>query len=325
MRRWGGLGVAAVLVLFGVSLAYLNVNQFWLFLVSQFAYPGLGTRAMPDDTNLLLSVRNLKTYFPQDEGTVKAVDGVSFDLYPGRTLGIVGESGCGKSITARSILRIVDRPGRIVEGQILFRRQKGVPVADTSAMVDLTQLAPYGDDMRAIRGAEIALIFQEPMSSFSPVHTIGNQLIEAILLHRQDAVAGVVQLVDFALAFDVGAIARRDDFSREIKAIGIAAIGFLTCIGVDHDDVRLRVVVFDGRRDVDPRPLIRRKRRSMAFERIIENALEIARDALMRERGRRHHHGDTIDELPAFLVRPAECGPEGDSPRSPSAGRVLGI
>src|SRR6266567_38948 len=125
---------------------------------------------MPDDAALLLSVHNLKTYFPQDEGTVKAVDGVSFDLYPRRTLGIVGESGCGKSITARSILRIVERPGRIVEGQILFRRQKDVPAADTSAMVDLTQLAPYSEDMRAIRGAEIALIFQEPMSSFSPVH-----------------------------------------------------------------------------------------------------------------------------------------------------------
>ncbi len=129
---------------------------------------------MPDDAALLLSVSNLKTYFPQDEGTVKAVDGVSFDLYSGRTLGIVGESGCGKSITARSILRIVDRPGRIVEGQILFRRQKGVPVADASAMVDLAQLAPYSEDMR-----------EEPMSSFSPVHTIGNQLIEAILLHQR--------------------------------------------------------------------------------------------------------------------------------------------
>jgi len=139
---------------------------------------------MSENATPLLSVRNLKTYFPQDEGTVKAVDGVSFHLYPGRTLGIVGESGCGKSITARSILRIVDRPGRIVEGQILFRRQKGVPAAATSAMVDLAQLEPYGDDMRAIRGAEIALIFQEPMSSFSPVHTIGNQLIEAILLHQ---------------------------------------------------------------------------------------------------------------------------------------------
>src|SRR5713101_5019289 len=75
-----------------------------------------------DNTPPLLAVHNLKTYFPQDEGTVKAVDGVSFTLYPGRTLGIVGESGCGKSITARSILRIVDRPGRIIDGEIHFRR-----------------------------------------------------------------------------------------------------------------------------------------------------------------------------------------------------------
>ncbi|CAI8029435.1 Oligopeptide transport ATP-binding protein AppD [Geodia barretti] len=119
----------------------------------------------------LLSVHNLHTYFPQEEGTVKAVDGVSFDLYPGRTLGIVGESGCGKSMTARSILRIVDRPGRIVAGEIRFRRRK---VSATSP-----------DDMRAVRGAEIALVFQEPMSSFSPVHTIGNQIVEAILLHQK--------------------------------------------------------------------------------------------------------------------------------------------
>jgi peptide/nickel transport system ATP-binding protein len=137
-----------------------------------------------DNTAPLLTVRNLKTYFPQDEGTVKAVDGVSFTLYPGRTLGIVGESGCGKSITARSILRIVDRPGRIIEGQILFRRQKVATGSPNDTVVDLAQLAPYGEDMRAIRGAEIALIFQEPMSSFSPVHTIGNQLVEAILLHQ---------------------------------------------------------------------------------------------------------------------------------------------
>ena len=140
---------------------------------------------MPDNTTPLLSVRNLKTYFPQDEGTVKAVDGASFDVHPGRTLGIVGESGCGKSITARSILRIVDRPGRIVAGQILFQRQNVADAADVDAMVDLTQLTSYGEEMRAIRGAEIALIFQEPMSSFSPVHTVGNQIIEAILLHQQ--------------------------------------------------------------------------------------------------------------------------------------------
>jgi len=137
-----------------------------------------------DNPTPLLSVRNLKTYFPQDEGTVKAVDGVSFELYPGRTLGIVGESGCGKSITARSILRIVDRPGRLVEGQILFRRQKAIQARNANTVVDLAQLESYGEEMRAIRGAEIALIFQEPMSSFSPVHTIGNQIMEAILLHQ---------------------------------------------------------------------------------------------------------------------------------------------
>src|SRR6266446_6531379 len=130
----------------------------------------------------LLSVRNLKTYFAQDEGTVRAVDGVSFDLSPGVTLGVVGESGCGKSVTARSILRIVDRPGRIVEGEIRFRR----PAANggPGEVVDLTKLEPNSAEMRSIRGAEIALIFQEPMSSFSPVHTVGNQIIEAIRLHQ---------------------------------------------------------------------------------------------------------------------------------------------
>ena len=133
----------------------------------------------------LLAVRDLKTYFPHDEGTVKAVDGASFDLYPGQTLGIVGESGCGKSITARSILRIIDRPGRIVEGEILFRRQKGENGANGDGVVDLSKLDANGEDMRAIRGAEIALIFQEPMSSFSPVHTVGDQIIEAIMLHQR--------------------------------------------------------------------------------------------------------------------------------------------
>src|SRR5258706_504675 len=129
----------------------------------------------------LLSVRNLKTYFTQDEGTVRAVDGVSFDMAPGATLGIVGESGCGKSITARSIMRIVDRPGRIVDGSIHFQRPAGADGAGQT--VDLVKLGPNGTLMRSIRGAEIALFFQEPMSSFSPVHTVGGQLIEAVRLH----------------------------------------------------------------------------------------------------------------------------------------------
>jgi oligopeptide/dipeptide ABC transporter ATP-binding protein len=131
----------------------------------------------------LLSVRGLKTYFHQDEGTVKAVDGVSFDLAPGATLGVVGESGCGKSVTARSILGIVERPGRIVEGSIHFRREAAGSGDD--GVIDLAALPPNGPAMRAIRGAEIALIFQEPMSSFSPVHTVGSQIVEAIMLHQQ--------------------------------------------------------------------------------------------------------------------------------------------
>ena len=97
----------------------------------------------------ILSVRDLKTYFFPDEGTVKAVDGARFDLYPQRTLGIVGESGCGKSVTARSILRIVERPGRLVGGSIRLRRQAGN--GDT-AELELTQLDPACPEMRHIRG-----------------------------------------------------------------------------------------------------------------------------------------------------------------------------
>jgi peptide/nickel transport system ATP-binding protein len=132
---------------------------------------------------LILSVRDLKTYFMQDEGTVRAVDGASFDVSAGRTLGIVGESGCGKSITARSILRLIDHPGRIVGGQILFRRPARDGAAGPGPTIDLAQLEPSGKAIRQIRGGEIALVFQEPMSSFSPVHTIGDQIAEIIEVH----------------------------------------------------------------------------------------------------------------------------------------------
>src|SRR5437016_10931121 len=146
----------------------------------------------------LLSVRNLKTYFTQDEGTVRAVDGVGFDLRPGGTLGVVGESGCGKSITARSILRIVDRPGRIVEGEIHFRRSASNGAG--ADVVDLAKLEPNGAEMRAIRGAEIALIFQEPMSSFSPVYSNGNLHLEALRLHqpvgRREAREKTIEILD---------------------------------------------------------------------------------------------------------------------------------
>ena len=137
---------------------------------------------MEREQQLILSVRNLKTCFFTDEGTVRAVEDASFDVKLGKTLGIVGESGCGKSVTVRSILRILERPGRIVAGQVLLYRNDP---DGSSTQVDLTQLEANGREMLAIRGEEIALIFQEPMTSLSPVHSIGNQLMEAILLHQQ--------------------------------------------------------------------------------------------------------------------------------------------
>jgi peptide/nickel transport system ATP-binding protein len=128
---------------------------------------------MTDQT--LLEIENLKTYFFLDEGTVKAVDGVSLSLAKGKTLGIVGESGCGKSVMARSVLQIAGAAGKVVEGRILFRRD-----GDT---IDVAQLSPTGESIRQIRGRDIAMIFQEPMTSFSPVHTVGKQIMEAILYH----------------------------------------------------------------------------------------------------------------------------------------------
>lgn len=130
----------------------------------------------------LLQIKDLQTYFFMREGIVKAVDGATLDVRPGKTLGVVGESGCGKSITSKSILQIVDKPGRVVDGQILYTRQEG---PGQSRTIDLLQLAPDSAEMRAIRGGEISMIFQEPMTSFSPVHTVGNQIVEAIRLHRK--------------------------------------------------------------------------------------------------------------------------------------------
>ena len=127
----------------------------------------------------LLDIRDLKTYFHTDDGVVRAVDGVSLSIAPEKTLGLVGESGCGKSITAFSTMRLIPSPpGKIEHGQILFHKD---PESDP---IDLTQLNPKGTQMRDIRGNDIAMIFQEPMTSLSPVHTVGNQIAEAILLHQ---------------------------------------------------------------------------------------------------------------------------------------------
>ena len=129
-------------------------------------------------TTPVLEVKDLRVHFSLDEGVVRAVDGVSFEVHPGQVVGIVGESGCGKTVTMKAILQIVEPPGRIVGGQILFRK-------DSAPAVDLSRLSPKGAAMRAIRGAEIALIPQEPMAAFSPVHTVGDQVVEALRLHER--------------------------------------------------------------------------------------------------------------------------------------------
>ena len=126
----------------------------------------------------ILSIRDLKTYFRSEEGIVRAVDGVSLDVFAGRTLGVVGESGCGKSITARSILGIVDPPGKVEAGEIWLTRENG-------DRVDMAALDPKGREIRTLRGKEVALIFQEPMASFSHYYSVGNQIIEAIRQHGE--------------------------------------------------------------------------------------------------------------------------------------------
>jgi peptide/nickel transport system ATP-binding protein len=133
------------------------------------------------EDSLLLEVKNLETHFFLREGIVRAVDGVSFNIHRGRTLGVLGESGCGKSVTGFSILRLVRSPGRVVNGEILLHP------ADYAGgeIVDLVQLAPTGEAMRKIRGSEIAMVFQEPMTSLDPVYTVGDQIIEAIRYHQE--------------------------------------------------------------------------------------------------------------------------------------------
>jgi oligopeptide/dipeptide ABC transporter ATP-binding protein len=134
----------------------------------------------------LLRIENLQTHFKTRDGVVRAVDGVSFSIPQGETMGLVGESGCGKSVTALSIMRLIDYPGDIVAGHILFENK------------DLAELEM--DEMRHIRGSDIAMIFQEPMTSLNPVYTVGDQIAEAVQLHlglsRKDAWTRSIEMLD---------------------------------------------------------------------------------------------------------------------------------
>ena len=124
----------------------------------------------------LIEVRGLKANFYLEGSVVHAVDGVDFSIEPEKTLGVVGESGCGKSVTALSIMGLIQSPGKIEAGEIFLNHD--------GEIIDLTKLAPMGKKMRSIRGNKIAMIFQEPMTSLNPVYTIGNQITETIILHQ---------------------------------------------------------------------------------------------------------------------------------------------
>ena len=140
----------------------------------------------PREGSEILTITNLQTYFYSSEGVAKAVDGTSFSLTKGKVLGVVGESGCGKSVTAQSVMRLVPSPpGKIVGGEILFDGQ------------DLTKLSM--EEMRHVRGDRISMIFQEPMTSLNPVFTIGDQIAEMFTLHKgmtkKDALDAAIEML----------------------------------------------------------------------------------------------------------------------------------
>ncbi|MCD4686164.1 MAG: ABC transporter ATP-binding protein, partial [Anaerolineae bacterium] len=142
----------------------------------------------------VLEINDLAVHFRTLDGTVRGIDGVTFNLRNGETLGLVGESGCGKSVTAHSVMRLLPkRVSKIVAGEINFRRQNG----DEH---DLAQVDPEGSLIRDIRGNEIAMIFQEPMTSLSPLHTIGAQIMETIILHqnvsKQEAEEHAIEMLE---------------------------------------------------------------------------------------------------------------------------------
>jgi peptide/nickel transport system ATP-binding protein len=143
-----------------------------------------------DDLTDVLQVKNLKTYFVTDQGVVKAVDDVSFNVAKGKTLGLVGESGCGKSVTAMSIARLVSPPGRIVGGEVLLNGRNLIPLSD--------------QEMRRVRGAQIAMVFQEPMTALNPVLQVGFQIAEAVLAHEK--------------------VSRREAWARAVEAMKAVSI-----------------------------------------------------------------------------------------------------
>ncbi|MFW6269068.1 MAG: ABC transporter ATP-binding protein [Bacillota bacterium] len=162
----------------------------------------------------LLEVENLKTYFYHEEGVVKAVDGVSFDIKRGETLGVVGESGCGKSVTSLSVMQLVPQPrGQIEGGKIYYHKDK------SGSPIDITALNPRGKEIRNLRGNEMAMIFQEPMTSLNPVYTVGEQIMEAVRLHqgatKNQARERAIEMLDLV---GIGSPSQRvDEYPHELS------------------------------------------------------------------------------------------------------------
>lgn len=166
-----------------------------------------------ESRNKLIDIKNLKINFYTREGVVKALKEVNFEIYNDETLGLVGESGCGKSVTAQSILNIVPAPGKIESGEVLFYRASG-------EVVDIASLASNSALMKDIRRKDISIIFQEPMTAFSPIHTIGNQIIEAIKLKEVDISQQIARSKTIEMLKKVGipdAETRVDSYTFELS------------------------------------------------------------------------------------------------------------
>ncbi len=154
----------------------------------------------------LLEINNANISLKVDKSLVPITQDISFSIMPGKILALVGESGCGKSVTSLSLLRLLAPQLEISEGEILFRRESG-------ETVDITKLSPKGKDIQSIRGDEISMIFQEPMSSFSPLHTIGSQIVEAIRIHN-DVTKKEAQDTAIALLKKVGIADAKEAVNR---------------------------------------------------------------------------------------------------------------
>ena len=186
--------------------------------------------AINEKSDILVEVKDLKVEFDVRDGIIKAVDGATFNIRVGRTLGVIGESGCGKSVTARAILRMVPKPGKVAGGDILYHRHIKSNGSDMVDIVRINDLDPDGTEIRSIRGGEIGMIFQEPMSSLTPVYTAGSHIYEAVSLHRLtpfrkvgDQIAETVQ-------------AHREVTKEEARGI---AVNMLQRVGIPQPEERV--------------------------------------------------------------------------------------